>query len=185
MRLPVIIAALFGVLFASVASAQTDEAAAIAAAGQLRDAYWGALNLQHYDVAYAMYASSTQAVVSRDAFVEYEQQGRRDNGAVIERRVMRTTVYDNPANAPAPGLYVAFDFIGRYEATDRACGYLILHRLTPSAPFRVVRSEQAFLDNATAARVQEQGQSVDEFWAQMATQYCPGWQSDWQIQPPA
>lgn len=184
MRLPVMLAALFSVFFATTAAAQTDEAAWTAAAGEVRDAHWVALNAQQYDAAYAMYAPSTQAVVSHDQFIEHEQHSRRDNGAVIARRVMRTTIYDNPPNAPAPGVYVAFDFVGRYEATDRSCGYLILHQAAPGAPFRVVRSEQAFLDNATAARAQEQGQSPDQMWAQMATQYCPGWQSDWIIEPP-
>jgi hypothetical protein len=155
----------------------------VAAAAQVREAYWTTINAQHYDAAYAMYSAPAQAIVSHDAFLAHEQHVVSTHGANIERRVMRTTVYDNPQGMP-PGIYVAFDYIGRFATTDRNCGYLILHQTTPSAPFRMVRSEQAFMDNATAATVRQQGRSADEEWAQMASNLCPGWQRDWVFQPP-
>jgi hypothetical protein len=101
-------------------------------------------------------------------------------GAALERRVMRTTVYENPPNAPAAGLYVAFDFVGRFERADRNCGYIVMHQPPERGPFRVARTDQTFLDNDAAAG----SQSADEIWAHMASSFCPGWQPAWTIQPP-
>ena len=38
---------------------------------------------------------------------------------------VKITVYDNPPDAPAPGLYVAADFQNSYEAAPYECGYLM------------------------------------------------------------
>lgn len=183
MRTTAIFAALFSVFLATAASAQTNDAA-VEAATEARNAYWSALDAQDYDRAYAMYAPATQAMISHDEFVGYEQQRMRESGANVERRVMRTTVYDNPQNAPAPGIYVAFDFVARFAIADRSCGYIILHQPGPGEAFRIMRSEQSFTDNPSAARAREQGQSADDVWAEMATRFCPGWQRAWAIQPP-
>jgi hypothetical protein len=94
---------------------------------------------------------------------------------------MGATVYDNPPSAPVPGVYIAFDFVGRLERADRNCGYIILHQPEGSGPFRVTQSNQSFLPNDAA---RGSGQSPDEVWARMAAQFCPGWQPSWAIQPP-
>jgi hypothetical protein len=62
-------------------------------------------------------------------------------GAVRGRRVVEITWYNNPADAPEPGLYVAADFSAEFAATEFVCGYL-MWRVQPDGGFRLVREEQ-------------------------------------------
>ena len=163
------------------AAAQTPPDTRMAEAGLKRDAFWRAMDAQDYTTAYEMLASAMQTLATPARFAEIDAQTRASNGAMLERRVMRTTIYDNPPNAPAPGLYIAFDFVARAERADRSCGYIILHQAAPDEPFRVMRTEQSYMDNASAAA---SDQPPDEAWAQLATSLCPGWQRSWAIQPP-
>lgn len=158
--------------------------AQIAEAAIARDAYWAALDRSEYNEAYALFSPGMQSLSSVDAFAREGAAQTTQNGRAIERRVMRTTRYDNPANAPAPGIYIAFDFVGRFEQADRNCGYIILHQSQAGAPFLVTRTDQTFLHNRTVEDASRSGQSVDQVWTQMASAYCPGWQPEWTIRPP-
>ena len=158
--------------------------AQIAEAAIVRDAYWAALDRGDYNEAYALFTPGMQSLSPADTFAREGASQAAQNGRAIERRVMRTTRYDNPANAPAPGIYIAFDFVGRFEHADRNCGYIILYQSQAGGPFQVTRTDQTFLHNSTAAEASRSGQSVDQVWTQMASAYCPGWQPDWTIQPP-
>jgi hypothetical protein len=164
-----------------IAYAQTAPDPRIAEAGLARDAFWRVIDAEVYAAAYAMLTPGMQALTPADVFAQLDAQTRATNGAAIERRVMRTTVYDNPPNAPAPGIYVAFDFVARAERADRSCGYIILHQAAEGEPFLVTRTEQTYMDNSSAAA---SDRPADEAWAQIATSFCPGWQRSWAIQPP-
>ena len=73
--------------------------------------------------------------------------------ALKERRVTKITSSKDPQSAPAPGVYAAVDFVGRFAGVDRYCGYLMLHQAADGGPFRVMRSVEASVDNATAAAI--------------------------------
>lgn len=164
------------------AHAQTPETdLQIAEAAASRDAFWRALDAEDLTRAYDMFTPGMQAMMSIEQYTELDAQTRTTSGATIERRVMRITRYDNPPNAPGPGIYIAFDFVARAERADRSCGYIILHQAAEGDPFRVTRTEQTYMDNASAA---SSDQPPDEVWAQLASTYCPGWQRSWAIQPP-
>jgi hypothetical protein len=163
------------------AYAQTSSDPRIADAASARDAYWRAIDAEDYAGSYAMLTPGMQAMASAEHYAQLNAQTRTNNGAMLERRVMRTTVYDNPPNAPAPGVYIAFDFVARAERADRSCGYIVLHRSAEGDPFRITRTDQTYMDNASAAASE---QPADEAWAQLATSLCPGWQRSWAIQPP-
>ena len=174
-----ITAAIFICAIAATAHAQPEPR--VAEASEARDAYWRAIDTQEYPAAYAMLTSGMQALSSVDQFSNDAARVRSDMGLAQERRVMRTTVYENPASAPEPGLYIAFDYVGRFEKADRNCGYIIMHQLAPGEPFRTTRTDQTFLANDQAA---QSSLPADDLWTQMATSYCPGWQRSWAIQPP-
>jgi hypothetical protein len=164
-----------------LAYAQTSSDPRIADAASARDAFWRAIDAEDYAGGYSLLTPDMQAMASPEHYAQLNAQTRTSNGVMLERRVMRTTVYDNPPNAPAPGTYIAFDFVARAERADRSCGYIILHQPAEGGPFRVTRTEQSYMDNASAAA---SDQPADEVWAQIATNFCPGWQRSWAIQPP-
>jgi len=49
-------------------------------------------------------------------------------GKPVKIAIVKMTVYDNPAGAPKPGLYVAADFNNVYENVPIHCGYLMWFR---------------------------------------------------------
>jgi hypothetical protein len=174
-------AAVIVLTIGGLAYAQPSPDPRIADAASARDAFWRALDGEDFTSAYALLTPDMQAISPLDHYAQLDAQTRTRNGATLERRVMRTTVYDNPPSAPAPGVYIAFDFVARTERADRSCGYIILHQAAEGGPFRVTRTDQTYMDNASAAA---SDQPADEAWAQMATSFCPGWQRSWAIQPP-
>ncbi|MBY0567069.1 MAG: DUF4019 domain-containing protein [Hyphomonadaceae bacterium] len=180
---PLILALLAMFTFAASAAAQTQDAR-VAAAATARDAFWQALERNDLASARAMWTEDMQAEQTEEDFVADAGRLRRQTGAVIERRVMRTTIYDNTPGAPAPGVYIAFDIVARFENVDRFCGYIIMHQASEGQPFRVSRIDQTMMENSAAAAWDGQGQTTDQAWQQLATQFCPGWQPSWAIAPP-
>ena len=49
-------------------------------------------------------------------------------------------MYDNPREAPAPGVYVAVDFSNAYRNVPFECGYVMWSRPT-GGEFRITRQE--------------------------------------------
>lgn len=173
---------LFCLSAAPMASAQTGVADPSAAEG--RDAYWRAVDAQDYPAAFALLEPGNQALQSSQEYQLLLSDTIARIGPLIERRVMRTTVYENPSDAPRPGIYVAFDYVARHQHADRLCGYIILFQPPEGGPYLVGRTEQTFMENDAAAGLARDGQTPDSVWAYMASTYCPGWQPSWTITPP-
>ena len=61
-------------------------------------------------------------------------------GDPIAISIVKITVYDNPSEAPEPGLYVAADFKNAYKNVPYECGYLMWHRPN-GGTFGITRTE--------------------------------------------
>ena len=61
-------------------------------------------------------------------------------GALRNRRLRRIVWYENPADAPMPGTYIAVEFDSAYEKAPRHFRYVVLHT-QGDEPFRVMRDE--------------------------------------------
>lgn len=61
-------------------------------------------------------------------------------GEPLEISIKKITVYDNPAGAPEPGLYVAADYSNVYRNVPIHCGYLLWFRQS-GGEFRITREE--------------------------------------------
>lgn len=152
-------------------------------AGAALNAYWATIDASDFSAAYAMRTPGTQRLVTPEQFAAGERERATLAGAVVERRIMRTQIYDNPAGA-LPGFYVAFDFTARFALADRFCGYVVMHQPTPGGPFLVMRDEQAFMPNSVVTAWNGRGMAPIDGWRQMAAQRCPGWQPSWDLVPP-
>jgi hypothetical protein len=64
-------------------------------------------------------------------------------GSRLQRNLRRVVWYDNPANAPLPGLYAAIEFDSIYENASKHFQYVMLHS-QGGAPFKVMRNEETF-----------------------------------------
>jgi hypothetical protein len=97
-------------------------------------------------------------------------------GAVKDRRVIKLTWTKDPASAPARGIYAAFDLVSHFAAINRHCGYIVLRQAPAGGPFRVMREDSTFMDDAAAA-----GQSkaaADAAWSQISAKTCPNYRAD-------
>lgn len=65
---------------------------------------------------------------------------RETAGEPVRISIVKVTVYDNPPEAPEPGLYVAADFNNAFENVPVHCGYLMWFRPI-GGEFRVSRTE--------------------------------------------
>lgn len=102
-------------------------------------AYVSALAKRDYDAAYAMLRLSLQASSPR---LEWEMNLRKRSALWVDGtiRIVRLSWYLDPAGQP-PGVYAAFDFRGDRKDGTMDCGYVVVHRAEPIAPFTVVRTD--------------------------------------------
>ena len=112
-------------------------------------AYFAAKDGGRYEAAYAAFAASVRAYLTLDLYSAQSAAFNAAAGNGGERRIVRLTWERDPPDAPAPGLYVAADFVSRFPNLRLHCGYLMWHREADGA-FRIVREEQSFLEEATA-----------------------------------
>lgn len=61
-------------------------------------------------------------------------------GELLEISIRKITIYDNPAGAPEPGLYVAADYSNVYRDVPIHCGYIMWFRPI-GGEFRITREE--------------------------------------------
>ena len=137
--------------------------------------YLAAKDSRDYKRAYDLQSPSLQDMFSLEEFIGNSTSFNDLAGPVIERRIMEMSWYENPTNAPGPGVYVAVDLISRFEQVDRHCGFLAFH-LESDGQFRIVREEENFLDRATEENIRTQsGQiEVDRLWVEIAS-HCRYW----------
>jgi hypothetical protein len=107
------------------------------------EAYFRLLAANRLDEAYAQ--------VDRPALAANEESWKRDRkafqalaGEPLQLTIVEVTVYDNPQEAPEPGLYVAADFSNAYRNVPFQCGYLMWFRPI-NGEFRVTREETGYI----------------------------------------
>jgi len=139
--------------------------------------YMAAMDAGKYDEAYAFLADIDRKDQPLSTFSDRIRAFNARAGAVKERRIVTATWTDNPVNAPAPGIYVALDLVNTFTNIDRHCGYLVLYQAPADGDFKVMREENNFLDNATAAGISKKSSpaAVDAAWASVSA-HCPGYQ---------
>lgn len=127
--------------------------------------------------AYALLADVNRQHQSFDGFADLLFKFNRQAGPMTERRIVTITWTKDPVQAPTRGIYAALDMVGHFANIDRYCGYLVLYQSPTGGPFQVMREEENFLDNATAASIARQSSAaaVEEAWAK-ASANCPGYQ---------
>jgi hypothetical protein len=152
------------------------EAEERAARGAL-DRYFATVEAGDDRGAYAMMTPGFQALAPYAGFAADNARFRDLAGTLRDRRVVRLTWTKDPADAPRPGIYAAFDVAARYTRVDRQCGYVILYHEADGAPFQIVRVENNFLSNDNAQDIEQtQGRgALDQAWA-AASSNCPNYQ---------
>ncbi len=104
--------------------------------------YLTAKQTGNLDTAYQMLSSQMQQFVTINSWKEQESEYYSTVGDVTSYDVWRTTVYNNPADSPEPGLYIATDYENLHENGTISCGYVISYLPEPDATTLVVMREE-------------------------------------------
>jgi hypothetical protein len=144
----------------------------------LTQRYLAAKDAGQYADAYAMLDGGLTALQPLSQFQAAGAAFNTQAGTVIDHRILRITWTKDPAQAPRPGIYAAVDIASRYANVDRDCGYLVLYQAHASDPFSIVREENNFLTNASAAAIEQQRSraGLDQLWMQLSAN-CPNYSS--------
>lgn len=115
-------------------------------------AYFAARDRARYPDAWSMLSDSMKQISPISEWQRGAADFNNAAGAVQARRVTEITWYNNPPDAPRPGVYVAADYSGEFERLEFVCGY-VMWQVQPDGSFRLTREEQNLLDKATAGKV--------------------------------
>ena len=84
--------------------------------------------------------SDINRLQSESAWAESLAEERESHGSLLSREFIRAVVYQDPKDAPLPGLYIAVEFDSVYENARRHFQYLVLHSQS-GEPFKLMRRE--------------------------------------------
>ena len=107
-----------------------------------------------YKEAYASFTAAMRASTTFAGWSEAMRQSRAGAGELVQRRIKKVSWYENPPAAPAPGVYVAADYVGEYANIAFHCGYIVWH-LQADGGYKVMREESNNIGRAEAAKMTE------------------------------
>ena len=96
------------------------------------------------DASFDLLTPIFQANLTRASWRASVMERKASLGKLLSRRLRRVVWYENPADAPLPGTYVAVEFDSEYERTDQHFEYVMLHS-QHDAPFKVMRQQSTVL----------------------------------------
>lgn len=139
-------------LAAAQASEYVPSAADSAEIQRLSARYFGHIDRKEYDAAHAMFTDGMRALAPLREWRAFMREEPRKWGALEHREQANVTWYDDPPNAPKPGLYVAVDYVSRYANLAQHTEFLVWYRERDGMPFALTRHETNAVDKASAAR---------------------------------
>lgn len=142
----------------SFISGPKEKRALVANIQTLSEAYFANIFGSNYEKAFASLSAELQSYHPFDEWTAKIDQIRADIGSVSAINVHTITVYDNPLNAPKPGLYVAADYQNSFEKAPYHCGYLLWFR-EQSGNFRITREETGLITYETLQQVPNESQA--------------------------
>ena len=106
---------------------------------KMSEKYFHLLAAKKFDLAYSELREGATGP-DKAAWVRDKQAFQALAGDPIAISIVKITIYDNPSEAPEPGLYVAADFQNAYKNVPYECGYLMWHRAN-GGTFGITRTE--------------------------------------------
>lgn len=107
--------------------------------------YFSALDLEKYELAYGMLSPEMKKLMNFEKWTSIKKKTDTDLGQLSKRSRTRVTWYKDPENAPAPGLYVAVDFVSNYSNASSHEEYIVWYRFDENEEFKLMRHEVTFM----------------------------------------
>ena len=111
--------------------------------GRKSEAYFRLIAAGRLDEAYAQISAAAMGV-DEASWRSEKKAFHLAAGEPVRISIVKITVYDNPAEAPEPGLYVAADFGNEFKNIPIHCGYLMWFRPV-GGTFRITREETGYV----------------------------------------
>jgi hypothetical protein len=102
-----------------------------------------------HEEAYSYLSPTFQKNLTTESWKNAVGGTRIELGARLSRSLRRVVWYDNPVNAPLPGLYAAVEFDSVFENARTHFQFIILHSQN-GAPFKVMRNESTITLNTSS-----------------------------------
>lgn len=151
LRLLLLIAAC-GWLAAAQASEYVPKAADSAEIQRLSSRYFKHVDRKEYDAAYAMFSDEMRAMAPLQEWRTLMREEPLNWGVLEQREQANVTWYNDPPNAPRPGLYVAVDYVSRYANLAQHTEFLVWYREREGMPFTLTRHETNAVDKMSASK---------------------------------
>lgn len=90
--------------------------------------------------------------ISPGSWRREKEEFRHRSAAPVRIEIRKITIYDNPQDAPEPGLYVAADYVNAFADMPVHCGYLMWFRPPGGGELRLTREESGYI---TAAQMKD------------------------------
>ena len=149
-----------------------------AEAGRAVQSYFRAFDKGDDRALWNFASDGLQSLTSFSQFESANKRMRSDLGRLKRFVVLRVTWTKDPAEAPAPGIYVAIDVAGQFSKSKRHCGYLVLYKAAPDDAFRLARIENNFMTDAMAKKItaDKSTAEVTRLWSVLSAN-CPNYQA--------
>lgn len=136
--------------------------------------YFGAVDSGRFREAYDMLSEGHRATLQFKEFQQQSQQFQTQAGPLLRRAVLKITWTKDPSDAPYPGVYAAVDEAATFRGVDRQCGYIVIYQRRSGEKLEVMRVENNFIDNASAADISrtQSASELDRLWATLSGN-CP------------
>jgi hypothetical protein len=132
------------------ASSSTSDSQVEEEVRRLTEAYFRALAEGNFDAAFAR-ISPTMGVTGT-TWRESKRSLRAILGEPVRFAITKVTIYDNPADAPRAGLYVAADFTNEFRNAPMHCGYLVWTRAA-NGQFEISREDAGHVTSEQLAAI--------------------------------
>jgi hypothetical protein len=123
--------------------------------------YLRALEDGRFDDAYALLTPGMQQLASADRWRQSQEEFADRSGGSLRYANVRATWYKDPAGAPSPGVYVAFDFDCRYANIDLCHQMLMLHQQS-DMQFLVARHERTLAESERDTVIQKREDELSQ-----------------------
>jgi len=120
---------------------------------ELSESYFQHLSLEKYDLAYDSIGTSFRVYNSEEVFLKHKRKFRSITGNIESINISKITVYENPADAPAPGVYAAADYYNSFAGVPIHCGYLVWFMGEGQDTFKIIREETGFITKDQLAEI--------------------------------
>lgn len=97
------------------------------------------------DLAYETLAENLRGQLSLEKYRDNKKQFIALAGETLSIEITKLTLYENPENAPVPGIYLVADYYNAYSQIPVHCGYLVWIKGENSNRFKLVREESGYI----------------------------------------